>query len=80
MCKDANINMTIKKLDFSSIRGKFKAYLSDGRELVIPLSFFPDIKKLPKKKKREDWMVLDGQYFTFSNLSKVYSISDLFAM
>ena len=46
MCKDRNIKVGIKKLDFSKIKGKFLAYLTDGREITIPISFFPDIKKM----------------------------------
>ena len=53
--------------------------LTDGRELIVPVSMFPDIKKLSVKE-RMDWMVLDEQFFTFANLSKVYSIIDLFKL
>ena len=53
--------------------------LTDGREMIVPLSMFPDIKKLPLKE-RNDWMILDDQFFTFSHLSKVYSIEDIFKM
>lgn len=76
MCKIDNVNIGIKKLDFSSYRGKMVAYLSDGREIVVPISFFPDIKKLSLKK-RSEWVILDNQFFTFASLSKVYSIMDL---
>lgn len=76
MCKDQTIRTGIKKLDFSTLKGKFKAYLSDGRELTIPISLFPEIKKLSLKK-RDEWMVLDDQFFTFAGISKIYSISDL---
>lgn len=76
MCKDKNITIGIKKLDFSKIKGKFLAYLTDGREVAVPVSFFPDIKKMSVTQ-REQWMILDDQYFTFSKMSKVYSVSDL---
>lgn len=76
MCKDKNISIGIRKLDFSKIKGKLLAYLTDGREIAVPVSFFPDIKRLPVAK-REEWMILDDQYFTFANMSKVYSVSDL---
>ena len=35
-----------------------------------------DIKKLSVKE-REDWMILDDQFFTFHNLSRVYAVTDL---
>lgn len=76
MCKIKDVNLGIKKLDFSTHRGKLAALLTDGREVIVPLSFFPDIKNLPLSK-RKDWMILDDQFFTFTHLSKVYSITDL---
>ena len=79
MCKDRNIKVGIKKLDFSKIKGKFLAYLTDGRAITIPISFFPDIKKMSVAK-REEWMILDDQYFTFANMGKVYSVADLFKL
>ncbi len=71
-----NVKVGIKKLDFTSYRGKMAAFLTDGREIIVPLSFFPDIRTL-KVKQRNDWMVLDDQFFTFNDLSKIYSVTDL---
>jgi hypothetical protein len=76
MCKIPETDLGIKDLDFSSRRGKFIAKLTDGREIVVPVSFFPDIKNLSVKE-REDWMILDDQYFTFENMTRVYSVLDL---
>ena len=76
MCKNSNINIGIKKLDFTTYRGKMLVYLTDGRQVIVPLSFFPDIKKLTLKE-RASWIILDDQFFTFANLSKVYSIEDV---
>lgn len=76
MCKDKNIKVGIKKLDFSLIKGKILAFLTDGREIIVPVSFFPDIKKMPVSR-REEWMILDDQYFTFKRMGKIYSIKDL---
>ncbi len=76
MCKIENITIGIKNLDFTSYRGKMSASLTDGRQIIIPLSFFPDIKNLSVKR-RSEWMILDDQFFTFTHLSKVYSLNDL---
>lgn len=46
MCKLDKINIGIKKLDFTSYKGKMAAFLSDGREVIVPLSFFSDLMKL----------------------------------
>lgn len=76
MCKMNDIKIGIRKLYFSSHRGKMAVCLTDGREVIVPLSMFPDIKKLPLKK-QERWIVLDDQFFTFENLSTVYSVKDV---
>ena len=71
-----NVNIGIKRLDFTGQRGKMAVFLTDGREIIVPLSFFPDIKQLSVKE-REKWMILDDQFFSFDRLSKVYSIRDV---
>lgn len=76
MCKMTDVNIGIKRLDFTGQRGKMAVYLTDGREIIVPLSFFPDIKQLSVKE-REKWMILDDQFFSFDRLSKVYSIKDV---
>jgi len=76
MCKFKDTNLGIKKLDFNVKRGAMAAYLTDGREIIVPLSMFPDIKHLTRKQ-REEWMIMDDQYFSFEALSKIYSVKDL---
>ena len=76
MCKIANVSLGIKSLDFTTRRGKFIAYLTDGREITIPVGMFPDIKQMSMKH-RNEWMILDDQYFTFEHMSRVYSVLDL---
>lgn len=76
MCKNVEIKIGIKKLDFKSFRGKMMVYLTDGRQVLIPLSLFPDIKKLSVKD-RSDWLILDDQFFTFAKLSNIYSIEEI---
>lgn len=76
MCKMKDVNLGIKKLAFGEKRGMMAVYLSDGREVLVPVSDFPDIKRL-NSRQREDWMVLDDQYFTFDAMSKIYSVKDV---
>ena len=76
MCKFKDTNLGIKKLDFNVKRGSMAAYLTDGREIIVPISIFPDIKRLSRKQ-REDWMIMDDQYFSFEDLSRIYSVKDL---
>ena len=68
--------MGIKDLNFRYRRGKMLVRLTDCREVLIPVSFFPGIQKMPVKE-IEKWMVLDDQYFTFENMTQVYSVLDL---
>ncbi len=76
MCKNVEIKTGIKKLDFKSFRGKMVVYLTDDRQIIVPLSLFPDIKRLSVKD-RSDWLILDDQFFTFAKLSNIYSIEEI---
>jgi hypothetical protein len=76
MCKNNDIKTGIKKLDFTSFRGKMAVSLTDGRTVIVPLALFPDIRKLSVKE-RNGWIILDDQFFTFTNLSKIYSVQDV---
>ena len=75
MCKIPNVNVGIKWLDFN-MRGKFSVMLTDGRQIIVPVSMFPDIKHMSQKH-RNEWMILDHQYFTFEHMTRVYSILDI---
>ena len=76
MCKFKDTNLGIKKLDFNVKRGAMAAYLTDGREIIVPVSMLPDIKNLTLKQ-RNDYMIMDDQYFSFEALSRIYSVKDL---
>jgi hypothetical protein len=76
MCKYKDTNLGIKKLDFGMKRGMMAVFLTDGRVVMVPVSMFPDIKKLSLSQ-REDYMIMDDQYFSFDAMSKIYSIKDV---
>ena len=40
MCKYKDTNLGIKKLDFKGKRGTMAVYLTDGREIIVPISTF----------------------------------------
>ena len=46
MCRFKDTDLGIKKLDFGVKRGAMAVYLTDGREVIVPVSMFPDIKRL----------------------------------
>jgi len=53
-----NVIPIIKKLSFPQ-RGKFQVDLVDGRSIVMPISAFPSIKRVPVKE-REHWYLIGG--------------------
>ncbi len=76
MCKLTNTKIGITKLDFTTYRGKMAVHLTDGREVIVPLSLYPEIRRLSLKE-RSHWIILDDQFFTFEKLSNVFSIADI---
>ncbi len=76
MCKFKDINIGIKRLDFTAKRGAMVVYLTDGRVVIVPVSLFPDIKRLTLVQ-RKDYMIIDDQYFSFEASSKIYSVKDI---
>ena len=76
MCKYKDTNVGIKKLSFKEKKAMMAVYLTDGREVLVPVSNFKDIRYLPIKE-RENWFILDDQFFTFEKLSKIYSVKDV---
>lgn len=76
MCRFKDTNLGIKKLDFREKYGYMVVYLTDGRQVMVPISMFPDIKRLTRAQ-REDYMIMDDQYFSFEALSTIYSVKDV---
>lgn len=76
MCKYKDTTLGIKKLDFNVKRGAMVVFLTDGREVIVPVKMFPEIKNLSKKQ-REDYMIMDDQYFSFDAISKIFSVKDI---
>ena len=76
MCKYKDTTLEIKKLDFNVKRGAMAVFLTDGREVIVPVKMFPEIKNMSKKQ-REDYMIMDDQYFSFDAISKISSVKDI---
>ena len=53
MCKIPNVSLGIKSMDFVSRKGKFIALLTDGREITVPVSMFPDIQHMSVKRRND---------------------------
>ena len=76
MCKYKDTTLEIKKLDFNVKRGAMAVFLTDGWEVIVPVKMFPEIKNMSKKQ-REDYMIMDDQYFSFDAISKIFSVKDI---
>lgn len=76
MCKYKDTTLEIKKLDFNVKRGAMAVFLTDGREVIVPVKMFPVMKNMSKKQ-REDYMIMDDQYFSFDAISKIFSVKDI---
>lgn len=64
----------IKKIDFPQ-RGKLEVALEDGRKVIMPISAFPSIKKVPVSK-RKDWYFM-GNGFTWDECPEVIHIEQV---
>ena len=47
-----NSSISISKLNFD-IAGKISLKLEDGRVIIVPLKYFPDIQKLTVEKRKK---------------------------
>ncbi|MFM7054401.1 MAG: DUF2442 domain-containing protein [Bacteroidota bacterium] len=73
-----NKTISIKKISFN-LAGKISINLEDGRILIIPLKYFPDIKKLPVEK-RKKYTIVDDRTVLFSHSDNVYHIEDFIGL
>ncbi|MCI0448341.1 MAG: hypothetical protein L0Y79_00970 [Chlorobi bacterium] len=65
----------IKNISFP-FKGKMKINLVDGREIIVPLTQFPSIKRL-NSYQRGKWYVLDGEMFSFDDCNEVFHIEQV---
>lgn len=64
----------IKSLSFPK-RGKFQVDLKDGRSIIMPISAFPSIKKVPVAE-RPNWYLMGGGV-TWDSCSEVIHIEQI---
>ena len=70
----SNVTPRIKSLSFPK-RGKFQVDLQDGRSIVMPISAFPSMKKVPLKE-RPNWYLMGGGV-TWDSCSEVIHIEQI---
>lgn len=69
-----DIKPTISKLAFPA-RGKFQVVLQDGRQITMPISAFPSIKKVPVRR-RKNWYLMGGG-FTWDECPEVIHVEQI---
>lgn len=72
------IRMCIEKINFDLI-GKMSIKLEDGRILIIPLKYFPEIAKMPVEK-RKKYTIVDDRTILFSHADSVYHLEDFIGL
>lgn len=72
------VPFSIDKLKFN-YPGKICIVLEDGRELIVPLKYFPELKKLPLEK-RKKYTIVDDRTILFNYSDSVYHLEDFFGL
>ncbi|MFN8155330.1 MAG: DUF2442 domain-containing protein [Bacteroidia bacterium] len=73
-----NISISIEKLKFDR-PGKLTLLLEDGRILIIPLKYFPELKKLSVDK-RKKYTIVDDRTVLFTYLDSIYHLEDFMSL
>ena len=68
------IRPELKNISFE--RGKMFLHFKDGRTMMVPLNFFPSIKKLTTNQ-RDRWQIINNEGFTFVDGNEVYHIEQV---
>ena len=73
-----NKSICISKLNFDLV-GKLSVKLEDGRIIIVPLKYFPDIKKLPVEK-RKKYTIVDDRTVLFYYSNNIYHLEDFMGL
>jgi succinate dehydrogenase/fumarate reductase-like Fe-S protein len=73
-----NTKVCIEKINFDLL-GKISLKLEDGRLIIVPLKYFPDIKKLSVDK-RKKFTIVDDRTVLFTYSDNVYHLEDFMGL
>jgi hypothetical protein len=73
-----NTTICIEKIHFD-IAGKISLKLKDGRVIIVPLKYFPELQKLPVEK-RKKYTIVDDRTVLFSYSDAVYHLEDFMGL
>lgn len=76
--KSKHMKLIINKIRFD-YPGKISICLIDGRELIVPLKYFPDLKRMTVEK-RKKYTIVDDRTILFSHSNAVYHLEDFFGL
>jgi hypothetical protein len=76
LLKDTTI--CIEKINFD-LAGKISLKLEDGRIIIVPIKYFPDLKKLPIEK-RKKYTIVDDRTVLFQFSDNVYHLEDFIGL
>jgi hypothetical protein len=76
LLKDTTI--CIEKINFD-LAGKISLKLEDGRIIIVPIKYFPDLKKLPIEK-RKKYTIVDDRTVLFQFSGNVYHLEDFIGL
>ncbi len=70
--------MRIEKINFD-IPGKITLKLEDGRVIITPLRYFPELKKLSVDKRKRHTIV-DDRTILFAHSDNIYHLEDFIGL
>jgi hypothetical protein len=73
-----NSTICIEKINFDVI-GKISLKLEDGRVIIVPLKYFPDLQRLSVEK-RKKYTIVDDRTVLFSFSNSVYHLEDFMGL
>jgi hypothetical protein len=76
LLKDTTI--CIENINFD-LAGKISLKLEDGRIIIVPIKYFPDLKKLPIEK-RKKYTIVDDRTVLFQFSDNVYHLEDFIGL
>ncbi len=73
-----NSTICIEKLNFD-VAGKISLKLEDGRVIIVPLKYFPELKKMPVEK-RKKYTIVDDRTILFFHSNAIYHLEDFMGL
>lgn len=70
--------VVIHKITFD-LPGKISLKLKDGRVIIVPLKYFPELLKLPLEK-RKKCTIVDDRIVLFAHSDLVYHLEDFMGL